>query len=122
MFFCRFQNGISTSCSGLSFDYSDPKQGNFMLDIDQVNGRGETSIFMTDLDGSLTGHSGAMVVKRDAYYTRGLGCEERERWNLDVCPAGTRFVKVHIHYFSILLPLYKTSISFMLAINKFSLY
>ena len=89
----HFNNGIASSSEGLSFDWADPVEGNYMLDEDVVPGRGDTSIYMTDLDGTLTGAPGAKVVKRDVYYTKGLGCVPREAWNLDVCPNGTRLAR-----------------------------
>ena len=70
----------------------DPKDGNYMLDKDIVSGHRENSILIRDLDGSLTGAQNRTIVKKGAYYMRGVDCVTREHWNMDVCR--TRFIKV----------------------------
>ena len=87
-------NGVTTSASNLTFDFTDPNEGFYMMDEDLRLGRGDTSIIMTDIDGSLTGTAGAMAVKEDVYYTRGEDCEKREGWNMDVCEPGIRLARV----------------------------
>ena len=48
-------NGVSTSSRGLSFNYADPEEGNYMLDLGLENGRADTTIGIKDLDGTLLG-------------------------------------------------------------------
>ena len=63
-----------------------------MWDKDAKYGRGQESIMMRDLDGSLTNRTNVTVVKKGAQYSRGLGCVEKTGWNLQVC--SERFLKV----------------------------
>ena len=63
-----------------------------MYDADVQWGRGEESISMYDMDGSLTGEAGSIVLRPGTYFTEGETCEERPEWNLQVC-TGT-FAKV----------------------------
>lgn len=69
-----------------------------MYEPNEVTGRGEFSISLRDLDGSLTGNPGAIVLKPDVYYAnkRHHYCKPREGWNLSVCRGS--FAKVSALY------------------------
>ena len=48
-------NGVTTSSRKLSFNYKNPKEGNYMLDLGVEKGRADSSIGIKDLDGTLLG-------------------------------------------------------------------
>ena len=58
-------------------------------------GRGEESLMILDKDGSLTGTAGSTTVATGWYFTEGLQCQEREGWNMEICP-DRHFAKVDI--------------------------
>ena len=48
-------NGATTSSRRLTFNYADPTEGNYMLDLGLEEGRADTTISIRDLDGTLLG-------------------------------------------------------------------
>ena len=64
-----------------------------MLEVDEEVGRGDSTITMRDMDGSLTGYPGSVVTKTDTYFTEGEDCTEIEGWNLQRCDG--HFAKVN---------------------------
>ena len=66
-----------------------------MFDAETEDGRGEASVSIKDLDGTLTGAAGAVVTKRGVYFAdQDAKCSDKGGWNMQVCEG--RFVKVSI--------------------------
>lgn len=81
----KFHNGATTSAKNLQFDFSDPDEGYYMYEESPMNGIGENSVTMRDLDGSLTGSAGVTVVEKGVYFTKNSNCQEMSGWNLEIC-------------------------------------
>ena len=71
----------------------------WMYDAETREGRGEASVGLRDLDGTLTGTAGAVVTKRGVYFAdRDSDCSDKSGWNMQVCEG--RYVKVSMDWMS----------------------
>ena len=80
-----FHNGATTSATELQFDFSNPDEGYYIIDFGKEEGRGDDSIMMRDLDGSLTGQTDSTLVKPNMYFTSGDTCQAMPGANMDIC-------------------------------------
>ena len=88
-------SGATTYSEGLSFNWADPSEGLYMVNPSLETGRGEESLAILDKDGTLTGQAGSTTTATGWYFTEGLGCQERQGWNMEICP-DTHFAKVSL--------------------------
>jgi len=76
--------------SGLTFDYTDPTEGNRVFESSDSRGYedkpGTIHTVMRDVDGSLTTYPGSTIVKPYPIHLNAR-CAEVPNWNLYVCPA-----------------------------------
>ena len=69
---------MTTSSKGLSFDFNDPSEAYKMLNPSDETGRGENSIMITDLDGTLTGTENSVTAAKGVYF---MVCQARHLQN-----------------------------------------
>ncbi|XP_013406737.1 cell surface hyaluronidase [Lingula anatina] len=83
------------SVENLTFGFKDGEAtGNRVFE--ESGGRnGNKGAMVVDIDGSLTGHAGASVVRNEPFYYT-ANCYEKTNWNMRVCPE--KYGKIRIRY------------------------